>query len=84
MVRVHFYTRKRCCLCDQALQVVRDVQRRVPFVLEIVDIERDPALTERYGTKIPVVTVDGRIHAKYRVDAARLERRLAAPSSEAA
>jgi glutaredoxin len=79
---VVFYTRRQCCLCDDALAVVTNVQRVHPFSLEIVDIDGDDALRARYGEKVPVIVVDGRMHAKYRVDAQRLERRLR--SAEAA
>jgi glutaredoxin len=79
---VVFYTRRRCCLCDEALAVVTGVQRAHPFSLEVVDIDGDDALRERYDEKVPVIVVDGRLHAKYRVDAQRFERRLR--SAEAA
>jgi hypothetical protein len=55
MITLHFYTREACSLCDSALAVVKRVQRRVPFHLECVDIDRDPALREHYGTVIPVL-----------------------------
>jgi hypothetical protein len=44
-----------------------------------VDIESDPSgsLVSRYGDYVPVVEVDGVQQAFWRVDAARLERRLA-------
>jgi len=46
----------------------------VPLTLDIVDISTDPALMARYGLEIPVLLVDGRKAAKYRVTAAELER----------
>jgi len=81
MKDVHFYTRDRCCLCEDALEVVLAVRRTTPFVLHLVDIEVDPVLTELYGDKIPVVLVDGRLHAKYQVDAAAFTRCLEAPAA---
>jgi hypothetical protein len=76
MRKVVFYTRQGCCLCDQALAVVQDARREADFALELVDIDGDDQLVARYGDKVPVVTVDGRMHAKYRVDRAALLRRL--------
>jgi hypothetical protein len=84
MHSVVFLTRKRCCLCDDALGVVREVGREVPFSLEIVDIDGDPLLRARWGHKIPVVLVDGRIHAKYRVRRDAFMKRLAAPLRDVA
>ena len=56
MLTLQFYTRQECTLCESALVVVRRVQQRVPFQLECIDIDADPALRARYGTVIPVVT----------------------------
>jgi hypothetical protein len=78
MRKVVFYTRTGCCLCDEALAVVEDARREADFALELVDIDRDDQLVALYGDKVPVVTVDGRMHAKYRVDRAALLRRLLA------
>jgi glutaredoxin len=76
MANVIFYTRQNCCLCDEALAVVSEVRRGHSFSLSIVDIDGDAKLRARYGEKVPVIVVDGRMHAKYRVDARRFERRL--------
>jgi glutaredoxin len=82
MRKVVFYTRRGCCLCDEALAVVEDARREVEFALEIIDIDDDDELVARYNDKVPVLTVDGRLHAKYRVDRAALLRRLRAPATE--
>ena len=76
MREVVFYTRKGCCLCDDALAVVEAARREAPFALSIVDVDEDPSLVDRFGDKVPVVVVDGRIHAKYRVDEQTLLRRV--------
>ena len=79
MKSVVFYTRAGCHLCDDALVVVEAVRARHPFSLVLVDIDGDAAARARYWDKIPVVEVDGRLHAKYRVDEDAFERRLDAP-----
>ena len=76
MRQVVFYTRERCCLCDEALLVVERVRSTLPFQLGIVDVDSQPSLVALYGDKVPVVTVDGRLHAKFRVDAEAFSRRL--------
>jgi hypothetical protein len=53
------YGRDGCCLCDDALVVLRSVRARVPFALEERDIEADDALFKAYLERIPVVTIDG-------------------------
>ena len=84
MREVVFYTRARCCLCDEALAVIERAGRRVSFELSSVDIDGDPALVAAYGDKVPVVTVDGRLHAKYRVDEDAFVRRLVGPNGATA
>ena len=40
---------------------------RDPITVEEIDISTDPELEARYGLEIPVLLVDGRKVAKYRV-----------------
>ncbi|MEG3616005.1 MULTISPECIES: glutaredoxin family protein [Isoptericola] len=74
------YTRPGCHLCDDAREVVASVCERAGAAWREIDIETDAALTERYGDYVPVVEVDGVQQGFWRVDAARLARRLAAPA----
>jgi predicted thioredoxin/glutaredoxin len=73
---VTLYTRTGCCLCDVVATQLAELQRRHPFLLEVVDIDADAVLAARFGWEVPVVFVDGRKHAKYRLDPERLARRL--------
>jgi glutaredoxin len=72
------YSKPGCHLCDDMKHVIDAVSARVPLSLEIIDISSDPALLERYGIEIPVLLIDGKKAAKYRVTIAELERRLRA------
>lgn len=75
--RVVLYTRDGCCLCDDALAVIEAVRTKVPFDLELVDIDSDPQLTQLHGHDIPVVLIDGTFAFKHRVDERGLRDRLA-------
>jgi hypothetical protein len=44
--------------------------------LEEIDISNDPALVERYGLEIPVLTIDGRKAAKYRITREELKKMI--------
>jgi glutaredoxin len=68
------YGRPGCHLCEDALEVVRRVQKRVAFVLEERNIEADDALLMAYLERIPVVTIDGRESFELFVDETALER----------
>jgi glutaredoxin len=74
---VEIYSKRDCCLCDQAKAVLDRVRAEVPFELVEVDIEGNPELMARFRTEIPVVFVGGRKAFKYRVDETELRRRLA-------
>lgn len=75
--RVEIYTKRDCCLCDEAKEVLARVRNDVPFELAEIDIESDSTLMERFRTEIPVIFVGGRKAFKYRVDEQELRRRLA-------
>ena len=56
--------------------VVRRVveSARAPIALEEIDITADPDLEARYGIDIPVLLVDGKKAAKYRIGEMELRR----------
>lgn len=76
-----------CHLCEVAGEVVDAVVVELPDAaaerLEIVEqsIIDDPALYERWWEKIPVVLIDGELHAHWRVSPDRLRRALDAALS---
>ena len=48
----------------------------IQVTLEEVDVSTDPALEARYGHEVPVLTIDGRKAAKYRVTESEITRML--------
>lgn len=70
------YTRAGCCLCDEAKQLIRELQKKAPFAFREVDIDQDPALRERYNEEVPVVFIHGKKAFKYRIDSRQFLKRL--------
>ena len=72
--RVTVYTRENCHLCAEAIDTIERVAASCsrPVEIDTVDVDADPDLRERYGDRVPYVTVDGRPRFKYRVDADEL------------
>ena len=70
------YSRPGCHLCDEMKLVIRGVMQsaRTAIALEEIDITSDPDLEARYGIEIPVLLVDGRKAAKYRISKDELTR----------
>ena len=69
--RVVLYTREGCHLCEDALSLLK----RHGLRPEIVDIDADSQLRQRYDVCVPVVVIDGKERFRGRVDE-RLLRRL--------
>jgi glutaredoxin len=82
MKTVVLYGRSGCCLCDDARELLEQIQGRHPFVLDERDIEADDALLSAYLERIPVITIDGQEAFELFVDADEFVRRLQAPSVE--
>jgi glutaredoxin len=70
--RVVLYTRHGCHLCDGAQKLLIDQG----FEPEVVDIDTDSALKERFNAWVPVVEIDGKIRFRGRVDPVLLRRLL--------
>ena len=79
MIVLTVYSRPGCHLCDEMKAVVQRVVRtqQAPIQIEEIDISTDPELEARYGLEIPVLLVDGRKVAKYRIDEQALKRIVA-------
>jgi orotidine-5'-phosphate decarboxylase len=74
--RVTLYSRPGCHLCDEMKAVVTRAGTRVRFRLDEIDISGNTELEDRYGTEIPVLLIDGRKAAKYRITEEELIRKL--------
>ena len=78
MIVLTLYSRPGCHLCDEMKTVVARAVRALetPVRIDEIDISTDAELERRYGLEIPVLLVDGRKAAKYRVSESELTRLL--------
>ena len=67
VTQVTIYSRPGCHLCDDMKAVVLRVGRRVPIRFEEINIEGDQDLERQYGAEIPVLMIEGRKAAKFRI-----------------
>ena len=72
-------TRDGCTLCEEAQPVVVRAAADAGLVLELRDVDDDPADLARWSDKVPVVLLDGVEHAYWRVDERRLRKALGLP-----
>ena len=56
-MKLFFYTTLGCHLCEQAAQIIGELQQEAypELYVETVDIADDDELIEKYGVRIPVV-----------------------------
>jgi len=68
-IEVTLYTRDDCPLCDKAKASMRAAAalHRLPVVIHEVDVDRDPALRERFTNDVPVIYVNGAEAFRHRV-----------------
>ncbi len=69
MIAIAIYSRPGCHLCEEMKAVVQKVAQRehASVTIDEIDISTDPSLESRYGLEIPVLMVNGKKAAKYRV-----------------
>ena len=76
-MRLTIYSKPGCHLCDEMKAIVtQTIQHRTGIILEEIDISSDPSLLALYELEIPVLMIDGKKAAKYRVTEEELSRKL--------
>src|SRR5688572_17704965 len=78
VIALSLYSRPGCHLCNETKAVIARVARAVPLTLHEIEISRDRELEVRYGLEIPVLEIEGRKAAKYRITEEELTRLLKA------
>jgi len=76
MKEVVIYSKEKCCLCEEALTILRKVRASFPFVLRKVNILEDRNLFEKFKEEIPVIYVESKKAFKYRVEEKKLIEQL--------
>lgn len=75
--RVTVLTRQGCSLCVTAETETARICDELGVPWDTVDVDSDPELRAEYGDQVPVIMVDGRQHAFWRVEGTRLRAALA-------
>ena len=57
-VKFRLYSRAGCHLCDEMLKELEALRRTTTgtFIVDVMDIDRDPETQRRYNLRIPVLT----------------------------
>ena len=68
-MRVVLVTRAGCHLCDEALELLRELGVEP----ELADVDADDQLFDLYDWRVPVILVDGAVAAEGKVSRRHLE-----------
>jgi len=79
-LRVIVYSRRDCHLCELALEQLQKAGHECALEVTDINVDEDPALKERYGEQVPVVSINGKVRFRGRVNAILLRRVLVAES----
>jgi predicted thioredoxin/glutaredoxin len=71
-MHVVLVTRRGCHLCDQALELLRELGSEP----EIADVDADDELYRLYDWRVPVVLIDGEVAAEGKIQREGLKRAL--------
>jgi predicted thioredoxin/glutaredoxin len=72
MIQWTVYSRADCSLCEHLLEELAELLGPAAATVQVVDIEGDPELERKYGTRIPVLMADGEFVCAYRLDVERV------------
>ena len=64
------YSRRHCHLCEEMIAGLRELQARLAFSVEVVDVDSRGALVVRYGEHVPVLAHGEHELCRHRLDAA--------------
>ena len=71
-LRVTFYTKAGCHLCEDARDMLDEIATQKTYELTEIDIRRDPGIFERYRYRIPVVMINETLVAEGRIEYSEL------------
>jgi len=75
--RLTLLSREYCHLCEEMHSALKQLQGRYDFEVVVVDVDRDPALEEKWGDKVPVLLDGERELSRYHLDLDVVDARLA-------
>jgi hypothetical protein len=72
MPRWTVYSRADCSLCERLLEELAELLGAEAAAVQVVDIEGQPELERRYGSRIPVLLADEEFVCAHRLDVERV------------
>jgi len=57
LIRFALYSRSYCHLCDDMLHALQRLSSEFAFTVDVIDVDADQALVDKYDELVPVLTV---------------------------
>ncbi|MEP7146219.1 MAG: glutaredoxin family protein [bacterium] len=78
MTKLTLFTKPGCHLCDDMKLIVANVKNdpALEIDMEEINIEISRDIFEKYKEKIPVLFIEGKMFAKFRLDEQKLRRKI--------
>ena len=76
-LRLTLYGRSYCHLCDAMLAALAALRAEFGFAVDVVDVDTDAALEQRFGALVPVLMHAGTELCHYHLDAGKVRAYLA-------
>ena len=70
------YFRQECHLCEDMVTHLGRLHGELAFDLDLVDIDKDPALQQRYNEQVPVLVQGSTVLSRYFLDETSLRTAL--------
>ncbi len=64
-IKVNFYTKENCPLCDKAKKILENAGGRKKFDIREIDIEKKPIFLNKFFDKIPVIEIENKEYIFY-------------------
>lgn len=76
-LRLTLYGRRDCHLCDAMLAALGPLRDEFGFAVDVVDVDCDAALEQRFGALVPVLVHAGEELCHYRLETGKVRAYLA-------
>ena len=77
VLRLTLYGRSYCHLCDDMLAALMPICSEFGVAVDVIDIDRDPELEQRFDTLVPVLMHAGTELCHYHLDTGKIRAYLA-------
>jgi thiol-disulfide isomerase/thioredoxin len=77
VLRLILYGRSYCHLCDEMLAAITALQEEFAFAVDVVDVDSDPILEQRFGNLVPVLVHADTELCHYHLDSGKVRAYLA-------